>query len=94
MNTYYPNTQITLQGVFKSTAAVEVDPTTCRLLYQPAGGSVTAVEMASLTKATTGTYQYVVTPTSSQSGQWVYRFKSNIAGGEEAFMVETVSVST
>jgi hypothetical protein len=97
MNSYYPGTQIKVQAVFLTTAAVEIDPTTAMMWYRKPSGTVTAVAFADLTKVTTGTYYYPVTPTSSEHGEWIAKFRSdgNIkVAAEIHFKVQLATVST
>lgn len=75
---YWPGQQIRLRGIFKNSTTstgVEVDPTTITLYYRNPSGTVSLVTTTGLTKTTTGTYDYLVTPTTSGIGEWQYGYK-------------------
>ena len=69
---FWPGQEVKLQGVWKTTASVEVDPTSITLYVEKPSGSVSAYTTTDLTKDTTGTYYYLVVPTTSETGMWTW----------------------
>lgn len=100
MNTFFPGSQIKLQGVFY-VDSVETDPTTgnIRCLYKNPAGTVSIVTstQAAMVKNTTGTYYVLVTPGTTQIGQWYYHWEATagvIVAGEDSFQVLAPQVTT
>lgn len=75
-NAFWPGERVQLRGIWTSTGSVEVDPTAIKLYYVTPIGTVTTKAFADLTKETTGTYYYIVTPTTSEAGEWLWGYKS------------------
>jgi len=73
---YWPGQQLKLRLVVTSSSEVEVNSTGLTLLWWRPDGTCTTKQSSDLTQETTGTYYYLVVPTSSQTGEWVWRCTS------------------
>lgn len=74
---FWPYEQIKLKALLtNSTSSTEADATSATLYYENPAGTVTSKALADLTKETTGTYYYLLTPTTSETGEWHWGWKS------------------